>query len=207
MRIGSTAVIAAAALSVGAASASADILVRSAPSCDAQATSTPFTHWLDYSSYTSLPGGSFEPGSAAWSATGGAGVAAGNESYAVAGAGDGSSLSIPAGGSATSPTVCVGLDHPTLRFFAKRNTPGFLGLSTMHVDVLFESNLGLINSVPIGDDVPVLGGWQPTQPMAIIANLLPLLPGQYTPVQFRFTPTAGGDWSIDDAYVDPYNRH
>jgi hypothetical protein len=58
--------------------------------------------------------------------------------------------------------------------------------------------------VPIGI---VLGGsaWGPTLPMPVIANLLPLLPGDLTPVRFRFTPAGiGGAWQIDDVYVDPY---
>jgi hypothetical protein len=43
--------------------------------------------------------------------------------------------------------------------------------------------------------------------MPIVANLLPLLPGDHTPVAFRFTPVGlGGDWRIDDLYVDPYRR-
>ena len=41
--------------------------------------------------------------------------------------------------------------------------------------------------------------------MLVVANLLPLLPGEHTPVAFRFT-ALGGDWSIDDVYVDPYSR-
>jgi hypothetical protein len=51
----------------------------------------------------------------------------------------------------------------------------------------------------------VLGGskWTPTLPLPVIANLLPLLPGDLTPVRFRFTPV-GGAWQIDDVYVDPY---
>jgi hypothetical protein len=41
--------------------------------------------------------------------------------------------------------------------------------------------------------------------MAMLANLLPLLPGQQTPVRFKFTAIAGS-WQIDDVYVDPYQR-
>ena len=33
-------------------------------------------------------------------------------------------------------------------------------------------------------------------------SLLPLLPGDRTPVAFQFTPLLG-DWQIDDVYVDP----
>ena len=49
------------------------------------------------------------------------------------------------------------------------------------------------------------GAWQPTLPMTVVANLLPLLPGEHAPVQFRFTPLLGG-WQIDDVYVDPMRR-
>jgi hypothetical protein len=37
----------------------------------------------------------------------------------------------------------------------------------------------------------------------VVANLLPLLPGNYTPVSFRFRAIGGGSWWIDDFYVDP----
>ena len=42
--------------------------------------------------------------------------------------------------------------------------------------------------------------------MTVLASLLPLLPGEYTPVAFRFTSMLGGNWSIDDIQVDPYGR-
>jgi len=200
----SSAVIAVATLAVGAASASAGVLVSSAPDCAAQSLSKPFTPWLDHANYTPLGGGNFES-AAGWSTSGGARIMAGNETFKVGGPDDASSMRIPAGGSVTSPTICVGLEHPTLRFFAKRHTGGLLNLSTMRVDVLFENNLGIVNQLPIG---VVLGSpnWQPTLPMTVLANLLALLPGEKTPVAFRFTPMLGGDWSIDDVYVDPYAR-
>ena len=204
IRIGSTAAIALAALSFGAVSANAGVLVSSAPDCDGQPLSTPITPWLDFGSNTPLAGGDFESGAAGWSLSGGASVANGSESFNVAGPGD-SSLTVPSGGSATSPVMCVGIEHPTIRFFAKRNSGGLLGLSTMRVDVLFESSLGLVSSLPIGV-VTGTPSWQPTLPMTVLASLLPLLPGQYTPVQFRFTPLLGGNWSVDDVYVDPYGR-
>ena len=205
LRIGSTAVIAAAALSLGTGSASAGVLVDSAPSCDDQPLSQPFLPWLDVAQYTPLPGGDFETGAAGWTLQGGSAVAAGNESFKVAGGDDASSLTIPAGGSATSASICVGIEHPTIRFFAKRNSGGVLGLSTMRVEVLYENNLGLLETLPIGV-VTASPNWQPTLPMTVVASLLPLLPGEHTPVQFRFTSMLGGNWSIDDVQVDPYNR-
>lgn len=205
LRIGSTAVIAIAALSMSAVSADAGILVSTAPPCSGQPVTKPFTPWLDSALYTPVPSGNFETAAAGWTLNGGAKVAAGNESYMVGHATDASSLSIPAGGSATSPTICIDLNHPSMRFFTKRNTGGTLNLSQMLVEVLFESNLGIVNSLPIGV-ATASSNWQPTLPMPVLANLLPLLPGAGTPVRFRFTPLLGGDWSIDDVYVDPYQR-
>jgi hypothetical protein len=197
-------VIAVAALSLSAVNANAGVLVSSASDCSSQSLSQPFVPWLDVANYTPLSGGSFES-AGGWSTSGGARIASGNEPFQVGGAGDGSSMSIPSGGSVTSPAICVGLEHPTVRFFAKRNTGGLLNLSTMRVDVLFENNLGIVNQLPIGV-VTGSSNWQPTLPMTVLANLLALLPGQKTPVAFRFTPMLGGDWSIDDVYVDPYAR-
>jgi hypothetical protein len=39
--------------------------------------------------------------------------------------------------------------------------------------------------------------------MPLVVNLLPLLPGEQTPVRFRFTPQGSANWQIDDVYVDP----
>jgi hypothetical protein len=96
--------------------------------------------------------------------------------------------------------MCVGLGHPTMRFFARKASGGLL--STLAVEVLFEGLGGTVKSLPIG---VVLGGssWQPTLPFPVIANLLPLVPGQQTPVAFRFT-ALGGTWQVDDVYVDPW---
>ena len=205
LRMCSTVVIGLAAVAVSAGPANAGLLANAAPSCDAQSISSPFAPWLDYASYTPLSGGSFESGGTGWTMSGGARVAAGNESYKVAGASDQSSMIVPGGGSVTSPTTCVGIEHPTIRFFAKRNSGGVLGLSLMSVEVLFENDLGLVNSLPIGVVTPS-SSWQPTLPMTVVANLLPLLPGAHTPVAFRFTPLLGGEWAIDDVYVDPFQR-
>lgn len=204
LRIGSTTVIGAAALFLSAATASAGLLAPSAPSCDAQPLSTPFAPWLDLAKYTPLSGGSFETSLAGWTLTGGSQIVAGNESFNVSGPGS-SSLSLPAGTSATSSAICVGVEHPTMRFFAKSNGAGPLGVSLMRVDVLFANNLGLVSSLPIGV-VAGSANWQPTLPMSIVANLLTLYPGDRTAIAFRFTSLLGS-MAIDDIEVDPYQRH
>jgi len=197
-------ITAAVALGAGASSASAGLLVASAPDCDAQSLSKTFLPWWDIADYTALSGGDFESAGEGWSMSGGAAIANGNESYDVGGSDDSHSLSLPAGASATSPTICVGINHPTIRFFAKRQSGGWLSLASVRVDVIFETSTGAIATLPIGA-AGNGGAWWPTSPMLVVANLLPLLPGETTPVAFRFT-AQGASFSIDDVWVDPYGR-
>jgi hypothetical protein len=183
-----------------AGTASAGVLVKTTTNCAGQVLSTPFTRWSDRMQYTLMPGGSFESGTSGWTLNHGARVTSGNESYKVNGAGDGQSLRLPLGSSAVTAPMCVGLEHPTLRFFAKRNS-GLL--STLVVSVRIQLQLGGTLELPVGVVTPN-SSWTPSLPMLYLGNLLPLLPGQYTPVSFRFTPLLG-DWSVDDVYVDPFH--
>lgn len=183
--------------------AQASPLVATAEDCDAQELSQPFLPWADPAYYTLAPNGGFERGGSGWALHGGAAVGSGNESYYVRDARDTRSLRLPAGSSATSAAMCVGIEHPTLRLFA-RNTGS--PLSSLKVSVLFVDGAGETQSVPIGS-VMAGSSWNPTHPMVIGVNLLPLLPGERTPVAFEFTPQgSGGEWRIDDVYVDPYRR-
>jgi hypothetical protein len=205
LRTGAAALVAVAALATGASAAHAGVLVASIPACDDQAVAKTFAPWLDYADYTALAGGDFESGASGWRMDGAASIANGNESFHVGGSGDTKSLALQSNSSATSPSICVGLEHPTVRFFAKRRSTGLLAsLSTLRVDALVELADGTVLAVPIGV-VANPGSWQPTLPMAIVANVLPVLPGAYTPVSFRFT-AVGGDWSVDEVWVDPYGR-
>src|SRR5215211_519037 len=189
-------------LAMSATSASAGVLVKSAPDCTPQPTSQPFARWGDTSPYNLAPGGSFEADTPSWSLSGGASMASGNEPWKVAGAGHTRSLKLPPGARATSPTICVGLEHPTIRFFAKNDRAL---LSTLSVEVITETSLGLTVAVPVGVVLPS-GQWKPSPQFLVIANLLPLLPGEHTPVRFRVTSIGTGTWSVDDFYVDPRCR-
>ena len=181
-----------------APSANAGLLVASSGNCTASDTSNPFLPWLDPMDYVVQPGGTFEGDLSGWQ-LGSASVASGNEPYYANAAGDSRSLSIPAGGSVTSSVMCVGLDEPTLRFFA-RSSGGSL-LSSLRVDVQFEDAAGNLVTAPIGGHGR--GPWSPTATMPVLANLLPLLPGDKTPVRFRFSSVGSASWQIDDVYVDP----
>src|SRR5690349_15957150 len=179
--------------------ASAGSLEDQAPSCDSQVLGQPFLPWADVASYTLNPGGSFERRNNGWSLDG-ASIGAGNEPFYVTGESDSASLSLPAGSTAVSAPICVGIEHPDIRFFSVAGNPG----ARLSVEVLFENARGDLLSAPIGS---VVGGtsWSPTPPFPIVANLLPLLPGNHTAVAFRFRAT-GGSFRIDDLYVDPYQR-
>jgi hypothetical protein len=131
-------------------------------------------------------------------------VVDGNESYSVHGSDDQSSLSLPAGSSATSIAQCTGIDHPTMRFFA-RNTGA--PSTRLRVEVLYPGLLGSIHSARLAD-IGASSDWGPSgiQTM-LLTNVLATLSLQRTAVAFRFTPLDGaGQWSIDDVYVDPYRR-
>lgn len=184
-----------------AAPASAGILTASESDCGDETLSQPFAQFGDDANYKAVRNGSFENGTGGWTLTGGAKVVTGNEPWKVGGSNHAKSLVLPAGSTVISPVACVGLEEPTLRFFVRKNRAPLLGISTLAVSVYVKTSLGLVVPVPVGV-VLADGQWKPTPPMLIVANLLPLLPGDRTPVAFQFTPVLG-DWQIDDVYVDP----
>jgi hypothetical protein len=181
--------------------ASAGVLAPTAANCATTTASKVFSPWLDGANYSLAPGGDAEGATTGWTFAGGARVVSGNEPWKVAGRDDAKTFSIPSGGSMTSAPVCVGLDNPTIRFFARR-TGGTL-LSTLAVSVRFQTVAGLTATLPIGVVPGLSSSWSPSLPMTVIANLLPLLPNDKTAVQFKFTPLLGGSWQVDDLYVDP----
>lgn len=174
-------------------------LVADAPNCDAQAAAQVFMPWADVANYVLAPGGAAESASG-WSTSTGATFGSGNEPWKIHGATDGGSLTLAPGGSATTATMCIGIEHPDIRFFVS----GLGG--SVSVESLVETASGDVVSVPVG--VAKAGAsWSPTTVMPIAAALLPLLPGNHTPVQFRFTSTGSASVSIDDVYVDPFGRY
>lgn len=169
-----------------------------ATSCEGRAVSKPFARWLDPFSYVLAPGGDFESGLGGWTVSGGASVVGGNEPWKVGGSDHASSLSLPRGASATSPTFCAGLGYPTVRLFSK----GGGLLSLVRMDVLYKDGRGLLRSQSLGLVLPS-GSWQPSLPMLTLAGL-PLLTG--SELALRLT-AVGGSFSVDDVYVDPFSRH
>lgn len=199
-RFTTLAVVAAGALAALPGTASA-VIVERAPSCEPQPTTKAFAQWGDRRDYVLAPDGSFEAGAAGWQLRG-ASVVPGNESFYIGGRSHSKSLKIDGGGTATSPEICVGLEHPTIRLFTRNNR---LLLSALSVEVIVQTSVGLKVPVPIGVALPH-NPWKPSPSYLVVANLLPLLPNNYTPVAFRFRAIGGGSWWIDDFYVDPSRR-
>jgi hypothetical protein len=173
------------------------------PSC-LPSTVTPFTAFGDNGDYFLTPGGSFENGAPGWNLTGGAALAADNNTAGIDPSTDTTALSLPAGSSATSPSMCVTPNSPTMRFFVKN---GGARSARLGVWVLFTLPNGAQGSLPIAV-VTGTGVWQPSQIILFYANLLAYgSPTGTTNVSFQFRPLdATGRWEIDDVYVDPFKH-
>ena len=179
----------AAALLLGAPAAQADVVDLSA--CNSNALSQPFMRWLDPSSYELAPGGTFADSS--WSLSGGASLVSGGEPWAVTGTQSSSSLSLPTGSSADSPSTCVNAAYPTIRFFVS-------GVGVVGVNVVYN---GVV--IPSGT-VVASGGWAPG-PIAITGSAITgALNGGTAQVSLRLTAVAGNP-KVSDVFVDPWGRY
>ena len=192
--------VAAMALLAPAGTANAGLLSQSAGPCPSYPLSKPFAKWLDPMAYTLAPGGSFES-SAGLTFTGGAKIVSGNEPNYLNSKSDKSSVLIPRGGTVTTGPICVGLDKPTVRFFAKR--PNFALLPLITVEGVFTTKAGTTASLPMVG-VPLAGNsWSLQLPFITTGAVLEL--GDTTMMRFRIRAVTG-DWQVDDLYVDPWRR-
>ncbi|HET7120593.1 MAG TPA: hypothetical protein VFI17_05020 [Solirubrobacterales bacterium] len=189
------AVVVAAALATTAASAQA---------CSYSGAEKVFAPWGDQHSYVLAPDGGFEAGGSGWALSGGAATVAENESFFLNGADDSRSLSLPAGSSAVSPSICMSLDTPSFRLLA-RNTGS--SSSRLRVEATY-TLLGLVRTKTVST-VAAGPNWAPTQEMSTVLTLSTLV-GTVVPsaIKIRITPLDSvGRWQVDDLYVDPFARH
>jgi hypothetical protein len=178
----------------GAATAQAQDVAR----CEGRVIEQPFTAWDDTLDYFLAPDGDFSAGAAGWELAG-ATVVEENEPWNVHGSETAAAVQIESGSSATSPWICVGLDDPTMRFFA-HSTGDAAG--TLDVEVLYSDGDGNEQALTIGT---ITGDsaveWTPVTPLPITANTYEMT------VAFRFTPHGSdSSWLIDDVYIDPYRK-
>lgn len=172
--------------------------------CFGQSFTQTFRPWNDRGSYTLLPGAGMEGDLAGWALTGGAATVPGNETFRVGGPLDGRSLSLPAGSSVTSAPICVGINYPYFRFFARNGGSSF---SSLDVDVLYLNAGGHVMGSQRLGSLRGSASWAPTQRISLAVGRTGAASGADAAVAFRFTPRgSGGGWQIDDVYVDPYAR-
>jgi hypothetical protein len=163
-----------------------------------------FSRWGDPNAYVLSPDGGFEAGAEGWSLAGGARAVQGNESYYLHDADDVRSLSLPAGGSATSPSVCMSIDTPSLRMMVRN---GGDPSSRLRVEARY-SLLGLLRTNVV-NDVTAGTSWTPSQQLSVVLGLSTVV-GTLVPsaIQIRVRPLdERGQWQVDDLYVDPFARH
>lgn len=176
----------------------------SAQACSNVGAAQVFLPWGDSSSYVLAPDGGFESGGTGWTLSGGAKTVEGNEPFYLHAAGDNRSLSLPAGSSALSPSICMAIDTPTFRLVARNTGDTSSGL---RVEATYQL-LGLLRT----KDVSTVYGesaWAPSQQMSTVLSLSTVV-GTVTPssIQIRITPLgSGGNWQVDDLYIDPFARH
>jgi hypothetical protein len=190
------AAFAAAALSTAPASAHA--VAPAAAGCPAAPISHPFAAWQDVADYVFAPDGGMEAGGAGWQLRGGARAVEGNEPFRVRGATDHVALDLPAGSSATTAPMCIGLEHKTMRFFGSGTTTGELT-----VEALYTERDGRPRAVTLGT-VHGRGTWAPTDSLPMKVNERAPDFGNALMVSLRFTPHTSRGWRIDDVFVDPY---
>jgi hypothetical protein len=146
---------------------------QAADTCQARTFAPVFAAWGDNALYTLAPGGDFASGAAGWTLTGSARVDAG-------------ALSLPAGASALSPSICVEKNYPSWRFWVKS------GGGKLAVEVLYPKR-----TKDSGTVVPS-AGWG-------LSPVLRFSTGQFkgaTQIQVRFT-ASGQRVQLDDVYIDP----
>ena len=166
------------------------------PSCGS--TTHPFAQFGDGGSYCSPRNNGFESGAAGWTLSGGAAVVADNEPWFVNGPGR-NALDLPPGASAASSPMPISLLDPYIRLFAH----GSAADGALRVQVIFRGLTGNLTGILDGAALSPsdYAGWEPS---GDIASLL-ALPLGTTSAQVVVTSLAsGGDWQIDDVFVDPW---
>jgi hypothetical protein len=116
------------------------------------------------------------------------------------------SLQLEKGAEAASPAMCVNLDNPTTRFFAR--DLGGNGKANLKVDVLYEDLDGHVKHLTIAK-LRLGTEWEPSVILPMYMNVLALAsPDGVTAVAFKFKAEGlqkDETLSISSLYVDPFS--
>jgi hypothetical protein len=162
-----------------------------------QEASQVFAPWADLSYYTLAPQGDFE-GPTTWTLGSGAALVAQQSPF-----GTGSqALSLGQTGTAVTPSFCVDVTQPSMRFFVKNTGPV---LATLNVDAIFTDLTGKTRTLQIAK-LTSGSSWAPSPIVPLLVNQLAIVsPTGGTSIQLRFTAAGGkGTWVIDDVEIDPF---
>ena len=169
--------------------------------CPVVPTVQPFAPWQDFADYFLAPDGNIEAGASSWQLTGGASAVEGDRSLPRRQRTDHRSLRMPAGASATTAPICIGVEHKQMRFFGTSTKTG-----TLAVDALYTKRGATQKTVVSLGSVGGTGAWAPSPVLAMRVNELAGAYGNALPVSLRFTVRGSAPWQIDDVYVDPYSK-
>ena len=162
--------------------------------------SSVFAPWGDLASYALAPQGDLES-SDGWTLDKEATVVSGGDPFS----GATHSLQFAKGAEAATPAMCVNLDNPTLRFFAR--DVGGHGKSNLKVDMLYEDFGGSVKHLTIAK-LKAGQEWQPTVILPIYMNVLAAAsPNGVTAVALQFKAEGlqkDETISITSVYVDPF---
>jgi hypothetical protein len=161
-----------------------------------------FSPWGDAAMYALAPQGDLSP-SDQWTLDKDATVAAGGNPFT----GALRSLELEKGAEAASPAMCVNLDNPTIRFFAR--DVGGNGKSNLKVDVLYDDFDGHVKHLTVAK-LRLGTEWQPSVIVPMYMNVLALAsPDGITAVAFKFKAEGlqkDETLSISSLYVDPFSN-
>src|SRR4051812_24602488 len=201
-RFRTTALVAAVAALTAITPAAANAALVDTTNCDGSAVSQPFKASSgDAAYYKLIPGGTFEGSLAGWSLGGRAATVAANSPWSAGSR----SLSLPAGATAVSPAVCVNAANPSYRFFVRSSGGLLLGLlPAITVSLQYHDSLLGIVPLPLGL-CPSSSSWTASPVEVTLAALPAALADGSVPLSLKFASVAG-TWTIDDVYVDPWQR-
>jgi hypothetical protein len=193
------------AVATGALLAVAGLPAAAHAACPTATTVKAFSQFGDTRDYSLLSGASFESGTSGWTLTK-ASVISGNESYKVRASTDSHALSVDPKGLVVSPSFCVGIEHPTFRFFARQTSGSW---AQLNVKLRWKDSGGNVNETTVGSLSGSNGysSWAPTPSLALATTLPLWQSGQSVTAQLVLDPEDyGGSWAVDDFYIDPYKR-
>ncbi len=125
----------------------------------------------DSADYSLAPGGNFESGTAGWTLSGSAAIAAGNDSLGITSGSK--SLRMPIGATATSPAFCIDETNPHFRFAYKVDNVGAAGFIA---HVVYKDARGTVTKTELLSSTalsltPSLWKASPNSPLATIIPL------------------------------------